>query len=263
MRSLAELMDLRGRRALITGGAGQIAGGIAEALIELGATLTLVDRDVQPCAERAAALPGAPHVIACDLRDELATRHMIREAQSAMGGLDILVHCAAYVGTTQSPGWAVPFDRQTVEAWDAALRVNLTAAFVMAQEAREPLAATGHGSIILLSSIYGVAGPDMSLYEGTQMANPLAYGASKGGVLQLVRYLATILGPRVRVNAVSPGGIEAGQPEIFRERYERRTPLHRMGRVEDIKGAVAFLASDLAAYVTGHNLLVDGGWTAW
>mgnify|MGYP001558703928 FL=1 len=95
------------------------------------------------------------------------------------------------------------------------------------------------------------------------MANPAGYGASKAGLLQLARHLATTLAPRIRVNAISPGGVWRGQPQAFHARYEARTPLKRMAVEEDVKGAVAYLASDLSAYVTGHNLLVDGGWTAW
>ena len=182
-----------------------------------------------------------------------------------MGGLDILVHSAAFVGTSAIPGWSVPFPEQTVAAWDAGMRVNLTSAFVIAQEAREALAASGNGSVVLVSSIYGLVGSDPSVYEGTGMNadRVLAYSASKGGLLQLMRHLATLLAPRIRVNAISPGGIERGQAEAFRRQYAARTPLKRMGREEDLKGAVAYLASDLSAYVTGHNLVVDGGWTAW
>lgn len=95
------------------------------------------------------------------------------------------------------------------------------------------------------------------------MANPVGYGVSKGGLLQLMRYLATMLAPRVRVNAIAPGGVWRNQPETFRSRYAARTPLERMASEEDLKGAIAYLASDLSAYVTGHNLVVDGGWTAW
>jgi NAD(P)-dependent dehydrogenase (short-subunit alcohol dehydrogenase family) len=108
-----------------------------------------------------------------------------------------------------------------------------------------------------------MVGPDMRLYEGTGMGSPAAYAASKGGLLQLTRWLATVLAPTIRVNAVTPGGILRGQPQVFRERYIARTPLGRMGSEEDLQGAVAYLASDLSAYVTGHNLVVDGGWTAW
>ena len=161
------------------------------------------------------------------------------------------------------PGWSVPFERQTVEAWDAAMRVNVTSAFVMVQEAQKALAASGHGSVVFVASTYGVVAPDFRLYEGTAMANPAAYGASKGGVLQLMRYFATLLAPRVRVNAISPGGVWRNQPEAFHQRYVSRTPLARMATEEDLKGAVAYLASDLSAYVTGHNVVVDGGWTVW
>ena len=256
-------MNLTGRRALLTGGAGHIGAAVAESLIELGATVAILDRDAAACHARAAALGPQAWPLTCDLSDEATTRAAVREAIAKSGGLDILIHCAAYVGTTQATGWGVPFEQQTVTAWDGALRVNLTASFVMAQEARSALFASEHGSIILFSSIYGMVGPDMRLYADTSMSNPAGYGASKSGLLQLTRYLATVLAPRVRVNAITPGGMWRQQPEIFRQRYEARTPLGRMATEEDLKGAVAYLASDLSAYVTGQNLVVDGGWTAW
>ncbi len=249
MRSLTELRDLSGRRALVAGGAGHLGRAVCEALAELGAEVAIVD------------LHDAD--VFADLADEAATREAVRQVDAKLGGLDVLVHCAALVGQTELAGWSVPFEEQTVEAWDLALRVNLTSAFVLAHEARTALTASGHGSVILFGSTYGVVGPDFGLYEGTQMANPAAYGASKGGVLQLARYLATELAPAVRVNSITPGGVERGQPEVFQERYRARTPLGRMATEEDLKGAVAFLASDLSAYVTGHNLVVDGGFTAW
>ena len=251
-RSLQELGDLHGRGALVAGGCGHIGRVAVEALAEAGADVVVCDRDAT-----------GPGTIACDLADEEQARAAVRAAADRLGSLDVLVHCAALVGASDVPGWAVPFEAQSVEAWDAALRVNLTSAFVLVQEARTVLAASKRGSVILFGSIYGNVGPDLTLYEGTEMANPIAYGASKGGVLQLVRYLATTLAPDVRVNAISPGGIERDQPPVFRDRYAARTPLARMGREEDVKGALAYLASDLSAYVTGHNLVVDGGWTAW
>jgi NAD(P)-dependent dehydrogenase (short-subunit alcohol dehydrogenase family) len=108
-----------------------------------------------------------------------------------------------------------------------------------------------------------MVGPDLSLYEETNLGNPAAYAATKGGLLQLTRWLATVLAPDVRVNAISPGGVWRNQPEDFLKRYVAKTPLRRMATEEDLKGAVAYLASDLSAYVTGHNLVVDGGWTTW
>lgn len=252
---------------MVVGGTGHIALAVEEALIELGASVSVVDRDPGACKQRANLLTkgGSKTAVAvpCDLSVEADTRQAVRETVRQLGGLDILVHCAALVGTTELEGWAVPFSEQTVAAWDAALRINLTSAFILVQEAKENLMESGTGSVILFGSTYGVVGPDRGLYSGTAMANPSGYGASKGGVIQLTKYLATELAPKARVNSISPGGIWRDQPAEFHQRYVDRTPLGRMATEEDLKGAVAYLASDLSAYVTGHNLMVDGGWTAW
>jgi len=267
MRNLRELMNLEGRTALVTGGAGHIGGAILDALAELGAATAVADRIQAKCDARAVdletAFGSASRGFAVDLLDEGSTRGLVQRALEWRGGIDIVIHCAAFVGTTDIPGWGVSFEQQSVAAWDAALRVNLTAAFILAQEAAPALKTSRHGSIILVSSIYGCVGPDLSLYEGTAMSNPVGYGVSKGGLLQLNRYLATQLAPEVRVNAITPGGVWRGQPQVFCERYQARTPLGRMAAEEDFKGAAAYLASDLSAYVTGHNLVVDGGWTVW
>jgi NAD(P)-dependent dehydrogenase (short-subunit alcohol dehydrogenase family) len=263
MNSLQEKMNLSGRRALITGGAGHIGFACAEGLYELGATVALLDKEPATCQDRATRLGPRALPLQCDLSDEKSTRFAIDSAIQKLGGLDILIHCAAFVGTTEIPGWSEPFEKQTVDAWDKAMRVNVTAAFVMVQQARKALVDSKHASVIFFGSIYGMVGPDMSLYAETSMANPAGYGASKGAVFQLTRYLATVLGPQIRVNSITPGGVVRGQPDVFRQRYEARTPLKRMATEEDLKGAVAYLASDLSAYVTGHNLVVDGGWTAW
>ncbi len=253
MRTIAQLMDLSGRKALVVGGAGHIGSVICDALREMDAVVAVLD--IAPAKK--------PLSFVCDIRDEVKTREAVQKAVSEMGGLDILVHCAAYIGKENIPGWSVPFEEQTVVAWDEAMRVNLTSAFVLSQSCKKALETSGHGSIILFSSIYGMVGPDFRMYEGTHMVNPAAYHASKGGMLQLMRYLATLFAPKIRVNAISPGGVARDYPEVFNERYRFRVPLGRQASEEDLKGATAYLASDLSEYVTGHNLLVDGGWTAW
>jgi NAD(P)-dependent dehydrogenase (short-subunit alcohol dehydrogenase family) len=267
MRSIRQLGSLAGRRAVVTGGAGHIGLAIGETLIELGARVAILDRDERACRSRVRELArrrsGSAFAVVCDLADEARTRAAAREAIRVMGGLDVLIHAAAFVGDTRLPGWAAAFPKQTASAFEAALRVNLTSAFILAQECRHSLERSTHGSIILFSSIYGTVAPDFELYKGTSMANPAGYGASKGGLQQLARHLAAQLAPHVRVNTISPGGVLRGQPAVFRSRYVRRAPLRRMAREEDLKGAVAYLASDLSSYVTGHDLRVDGGWTAW
>ncbi len=267
MKSLKDLMNLQGRVALITGGAGHIGAAMAAALAELGAAIVVLDLSDSACTRTAGDLHTAWGVdtlpLPVDLADEDAVRAVPARVVEHFGRLDILANVAAFVGPSNLEGWAVPFEAQSTHAWQLALTVNLTAAFVLSQACAAPLKASKHGSIINVSSIYGLVGPDMRLYDDTTMGNPAAYAASKGGLLQLTRWLATVLAPAVRVNAISPGGVGRNQPQAFHTRYVARTPLGRMATEEDIKGAAAYLASDLSAYVTGHNLVVDGGWTTW
>jgi NAD(P)-dependent dehydrogenase (short-subunit alcohol dehydrogenase family) len=167
------------------------------------------------------------------------------------------------VGTSDLPGWGVPFEEQSIETWRRALEVNLTAVFDLCQGLYPLLRKSTGASIVNIASIYGMYGPDWRLYEGTSLSNPSAYGASKGGLIQLTRWLATTIAPEVRVNAISPGGVSRHQPEEFVKRYESKVPLGRMATEEDFCGAIAYLVSDLSKYVTGQILSVDGGWGTW
>ncbi|WP_417464353.1 SDR family oxidoreductase [Kordiimonas sp.] len=259
-------MNLKGRRALITGGAGNLGQVMADSLAEMGADLVLVDLPGANTAKIAADLAERHDIEAvaeaCDLEDA-AERDAMAARVLESGGLNILVNNAAFVGTSGLTGWAEPFEKQSVETWRRALEVNLTSAFHLCQLFSPALRKEPGGSIVNIASIYGQWGPDWSLYEGTQMSNPGAYGASKGGLIQFTRWLSTTLAPDVRVNALSPGGIARGQAPSFMERYADRTPLGRMATEDDFRGAVAFLASDMSAYVTGQILAVDGGWGAW
>lgn len=262
-RTIAAMSRLDDRVALITGGAGHLGKAFAETLLELGARVVLVDRDQAALdAAKGALNSSSVSTLTADLLDEAATSMIVPAVLDQAGRLDVLVNNAAFTGASGISGFAVPLADQTMPAWNAAMRVNLNAPFQLCLSAREALISR-RGVIINIGSIYGAVGPDFSLYEGTAMGNPAAYGASKGGLLQLTRYLATALAPHVRVNSISPGGIARGQPEAFKKRYEGRAPLGRMASEEDMKGALAYLASDLSSYVTGQHLLVDGGWTTW
>lgn len=266
--SLRRLMDMRGRVVLITGGAGHVGRAAGEAFAELGADLVLLDLDEDGARRSAADLARRFGVDALplvhDLERDGAAPAAVGEAAAWHGRLDVLVNAAALVGTSELPGWATAFEEQSVTTWRRALEVNLTAPFALAQAATPHLREAPAGGVVInVSSIYGQVGPDPKLYDGLEMANPAAYAASKGGLEQLTRWLATTLAPRVRANAIAPGGIERGQPAEFHRRYGERTPLGRMATEEDLKGAFAYLGSDLSRYVTGHVLLVEGGWLAW
>lgn len=267
MRTVRQLMDLAGRGALVVGGAGHIGTAVADALMELGAGIAIVDFDPQACRDVAARLSkryGLPaYGFPTDITDEAQCAEAVEQATRELGRLDVLVFSAALVGTTPLAGWIGPLETQSAATWRRALDVNLTAAFTLTRTAAPYLAEHGYGSIVAISSIYGLVGPDLRLYDDTTMGNPAAYAASKGGLQAFARWSATALSPRIRVNVVSPGGILRGQDEQFIARYEQRTPLQRLGSEEDLIGAVAYLASDLSAYVTGQNIVVDGGYTAW
>lgn len=266
MNTIKQLMNLNGRRALITGATGGLGRVMAMALAELGADLILVDRpgsNFYDLLEGLVQWPIRAADIACDIEQE-ADRHQLMDRIKADGqGLSILVNNAAFVGSSGLTGWAVPFEQQSLETWRRALEVNLTATFDFCQGLAPVLGQSPGANIINIASIYGMLGPDWQLYEDTTMSNPAAYAASKGGLIQLTRWLSTTLAPKVRVNAISPGGIWRNQPQAFVQRYESRTPLARMANEEDFIGAVAYLATDQARYVTGQNLAVDGGWSAW
>ncbi len=236
---------------------------LSDALASDGARVVVVDLDEAACAATASALPGEGHLgLAADLLTAEGLSRVV-DTVERLGSCDVLVNNAAFTGTSGVPGYAVPFAEQTDDAFATALALNLTAPFSLTRRLAPLLRAGGHGSVVNVSSIYGLVGPNMGLYEGTRMGNPAAYAASKGGLAQLTRYLSTVLAPDVRVNAFAPGGIARGQAEAFVERYERLTPLARMATEDDFRGVVSWLASDASAYVTGQVIAVDGGWTAW
>ncbi len=248
MTTDTSLWALDGRVALVTGAAGHVGRAVVAALEAHGCTVAGSDRD-------RAEFP-------CDLGDEAQVRSLVPAVLGRHGRLDVLINCGAMVSAENQHGWTSPFEAQEAATWRRALEANLTAPFLLAQAAAPALNAA-EGAIINVGSIYGMLGPDMRLYDGTPMGNAAAYAAGKGGLLQLTRWLSTVLAPRVRVNMITLGGIERGQPPAFVERYAARTPLGRMGAEADMVGAFVFLAGSASRYVTGQNLVVDGGFSAW
>jgi len=267
MTTIKELMNLKGRRALITGATGELGKVMADTLAELGADLVLVDRpdsDFQVLTKTLHKRWGVNiQYRHCDLEHQEQRSSLLNWLMSTGDGLNILINNAAFVGTSALQGWAVPFENQSIDTWRRALEVNLIAVFDLCKGLAPMLRSAEGASIINTASIYGVYGPDWKMYEGTNMSNPAAYGASKGGLIQFTRWLATTIAPHVRANAISPGGVFRNQQEAFVLRYEARTPLKRMATEDDLRGAIAYLASDLSKYVTGQNLVVDGGWGVW
>lgn len=267
MSTIKELSNLKGRRALITGAAGNLGQVFADTLGELGSDLVLVDLPDSKIEGLANSLNERWGIKVeykyCDLELPNQRAELVSWVKENTKHLHILVNNAAFTGTAELPGWSVPFELQSVETWRRAFEVNLTAIFELCQGLTPILRSSRDASIINIGSIYGFLAPDWNLYKETQMGNPAAYGASKAGLIQFTRWLSTTLGPEIRVNSISPGGIIRNQPVEFVNRYEARTPIGRMATEDDFRGAIAYLASDLSRYVTGQNLIVDGGWGVW
>lgn len=259
------LFSLEDKRIVVTGAAGHLGKAICEHLLADGAVVYAVDKNLPDLVSwREGMSEGSErlHEFAADLSDQNERVALAKQLGAKTNRLDGAVFAAAFVGTSSLEGWAGVFSEQSVATWRAALELNLTAPFHLSQLLFPLLNAGIKPSIVNVGSIYGSFGPDWGLYEGLEMSNPAAYAASKGGLLQLTRWLAATLGPHVRVNAVSPGGIARNQPALFVERYTAKTPLRRMGTEQDIIAPIAFLLGEGSCYVTGQEIMVDGGLTA-
>ena len=270
-----QIFNLQGRTALLFGGAGKMGQQFARTLGLSGANVTIADIDFGKCSDVASELFSdhslSVSTIQCDTQDESEIVSTISETIERHGSLDILI----YNVMTKPLGYYAPFIQQETQTWNDVLSGNLTGAFIACREAYKHLKESNNASVILTSSTYGVVGPDNRLYKGlSEEANiysqnhplnsPASYTASKAGLIGLVRYLATLFGEHdIRVNALTPGGVFDGQEAIFENRYSEKTVLGRMATWSDYNGAILFLASDASRYMTGANLIIDGGWTAW
>jgi 2-deoxy-D-gluconate 3-dehydrogenase len=277
-RSTLELFNLTGRSAIVTGGAGLLGAQFCRTLTQAGAQVVVADVNRLAGEQLAHSLThdGYPAIaVQTDVTDPESVQGMVAAAIQAFGRLDILVNSAALdpkfdpqqvTNTAAHPGSGA-FESFPLPAWEQALAVNLTGAFLCCQAGVWPMLEQGGGVIINLSSIYGLAGPDQRLYQSPGQApkyKPVYYSVTKAGILGLTRYLATYYaGRNIRVNALSPGGVYNGHDDAFVQAYSARAVLGRMAEVDEMNGALLFLASDASAYMTGSNLIVDGGWTAW
>lgn len=254
--------DLSGRDIWVLGGAGHLGQPTVKLLAQLGARVLCVDlggrAEVLVASEK---LGGSVTPAVLDARDSAAVKEFVSTQLARRGTPHGLVNLT-YASTAKR------LDELTEEDFDTVNHGNLTATFLLAREVGNAMAARGSGSIVFFSSMYGTVSPDPRVYESPMTPNPVEYGVGKAGIQQMARYLAVHWGKSgVRVNSISPGpfpnpNLQRDNP-AFIQRLTAKVPLGRVGQAGEIAGAVAFLVSDAASYVTGHNLAVDGGWTAW
>ena len=236
---------------IVTGGSGLIGKEIVKQLIENGATVIN--------AEIKADTDLNKGIVHCDITSEQSVNNCIKLVSDKYGRIDGLVN-NAYPRTAD---WGAKFEDTTLESWQKNVDMQMNSTFLFCKEVLSVMKKQNSGSIVNMGSIYGVVGNDFTVYEGTNMTSAAAYSAIKGGIVNFTRFLASYHGKyNIRINCVSPGGIFDNQNPVFVKNYEKKVPLKRMGTPQDIAPAVSFLLSDGAKYITGQNLIVDGGWTA-
>jgi NAD(P)-dependent dehydrogenase (short-subunit alcohol dehydrogenase family) len=272
MTEFKQLFDLSGRTAVVTGGCGILGRRFADGLAEFGANVAVLDLDGGAVEGTAAEIATRHNVrakgYACDITQPDMIRRVAATIEADLGPVSILLNNAASK-TRDVDAFFAPVATFTLETWREIMAVNLDGMFNVAQVFGTRMAERGYGSIVQTASIYGLMAPDQRIYEGSEylgrpINTPAVYTASKAGVIGLTKHLASYWGAQgVRVNTLTPGGVESGQNDTFKQRYGARVPLGRMARADEMVGAVLFLVSDAASYVTGQNIAVDGGLSAW
>jgi NAD(P)-dependent dehydrogenase (short-subunit alcohol dehydrogenase family) len=276
MLHAADLFDLSDRVAILTGGAGLLGQEYAIALAQAGAHVVIADINSSEAEKLAAEVTSHSGVEALsfetDVSSKASVEAMVAQTLAAFGRVDTLVNNAALdpkFDANHAAGHVDAFEDYPLELWDRGLAVNLTGMFLCAQAVSRPMLAQKNGVIVNISSTYGLVGPDQRLYDTDdpmlpKRFKPVVYSVTKSAVLGLTRYLSTYwAGMNIRVNTLTLGGVFNEHDEEFVRRYSARTPMGRMARRDEYCGALLFLASDASSYMTGANLVVDGGWTAW
>ena len=265
VKMIPNLLSLQNRTALITGAAGNLGAIFSETLASLGANLILVDLEASNLAllknKISEKFDVKIETFVTDLENRKDRQKLIEAVNCDYQKLDILINNAAIVATDNLSGWTSEWESQSLDSWNRGLEVNLTSVFDLSKGLTKLLSTSENGTIINIGSLYGHLGPDWALYAGTGMGNSAAYSTSKGAIIQLTRWMGTTLSPKIRVNCLSPGGIFRDQDEVFHKRFKDKTPLGRMATEQDYVGPISFLASDMSAYMTGQNLIVDGGYS--
>jgi len=265
------LFSLEGKVAIVTGAVGLIGKHYCKALSEAGANVVVSDIDKNEAEKFAHTLGGNSIGGYLDVTDPESVEDVKNHVLKKFGYIDVLVNNAAINDMFENPETALEklkFENYPLEMWNKSFNVNVTGTFLCSQIIGTEMANKEKGSIINVASTYGIVAPDQSIYknnEGVQTFHKsAAYPSTKGAIISFTRFLAAYWGKKgVRVNTLSPGGVENAQDDFFISNYSDKTPLGRMALPSDYKGAIVFLASEASAYMTGANLVVDGGWTAW
>ena len=264
--NVKNIFDLTDKTVILTGAAGYLGGNYADGLSQSGANVVLADINYQGCKKLEHKIREKydvdPLSVKLDLTQPKSINNLVSKITKKYSGIDVLINNAAYQGTPKIR--TAGFENLTLETWNQAISVNLTGIFLLSQQIGKIMKNQKFGNIINISSIYGIVGADQRIYGKSGQNSAVFYAATKGAVLNLTRYLASFWNRTgIRVNTFSPGGVENKQDKNFIKNYSKKTMIGRMARNDEYVGALIFLASDASSYMTGSNLIIDGGWTAW
>ena len=268
-----DFSSLNGKTAIITGGAGILGKHFSKGLASCGSHVAVVDlnkNDAEILASDLTRRYGQQCIsIECDVSEPASVNSMVAEVVKQFGDIHVL-HNNAASKSSDLEAFFAPFEEYTLDQWREVAKINIDGMFLVAQAIGKKMVEQNKGgSIIQTASIYGLLGPDSRIYEGSSymghsINTPAVYSVSKAAVIGLTKYLATYWAEKnIRVNCITPGGVESGQNDVFKEKYSSRVPLGRMAQPEEMVGALRYLASNASSYVTGQNIIIDGGWSAW
>lgn len=264
---MRNLFDLKGRVALITGGAGLLGSEHAIALANHGAKVYIADISEEGLNKAKEGLQKEGVSVELLVLDVTKKEDWISACSTIVereGQIDILVNNAGFTNQSRIEGFTSEAEDFPLSAWEGIMQVNLTGSFLGCQIIGKQMLSQGKGAIINIASLYGVVSPNHRIYDDTEIRQPIAYSVSKHGVVALTKYLATLWASKgVKVNALTPGGIFNDHQDPFHRRFKRLNPIGRMSEKDELRGGIVYLASDASSHVIGHNLIIDGGWTAW
>ena len=263
---ITKLFDLSDRVIIITGAAGNLGSKYAEGLSQAGANLVLADLDYARCKKLGKQLESKYSTktlaVKLDLTNKISIKNMVSKSMKEFSKIDVLINNAAYQGNQKTR--KIKFEDLPLNEWNKAVSVNLTGIFLTCQEVGKIMVKQKNGNIINISSTYGLVAPDQRIYGVSGQNAAAFYSATKAAIINLTRYLASYWNRTgIRVNSLSPGGVENSQEANFIKNYSEKTILGRMAQKDEYIGSIIFLSSDASSYMTGSNLIVDGGWTAW
>ena len=254
-----KIINFKDKNIFITGADGYIGSSLANYFFNNGSKLILTDKCKKPLKLKKLLNSKRVDYIQCDLKSKNSIKNLQTSILKKLSKLDVIIHNASYTGDSNLSGWSTDFKNQITDHWDNAFQITLKANFDLNKKFLDLLKKSKNPSIINISSVYGLIAPDWKIYSGTKINNPAGYSIAKSALIYMTKWMAKAFGPKIRVNCVSPGGLKRKQPQKFIKKYNEKVPLKRMASEEDVVNSVIFLASDMSVYVTGQNIVVDGG----